>query len=358
MAAETHPPANGHTDAARADEPYDVVVVGAGPTGLFALFYAGMLGLRAVAVDTFPAVGGALSAIYPEKDIFDVPGFARVRAAELVRQMEEQALLLGGRANVGETVAQLERRPDGLYLLHTDLGAYLTRTVAICTGIGSFKPRKLPLATAEAYEGRGVTYLVTRPEELRDKRVVVVGGGDSALDLALQLHPFAQQVTLVHRSAWRAHEASVEALARTTVRALQPGYEVVAVHGNSHLEAVDVQHRPTKQVVRLETDVLLPAIGFLSDLGAMREWGLVLDGDQIVVEPGTMATNLPGVYAAGDVVTYPGKLKLIATGTAEAAQAVAQAARFNNPTRKLGAMVHSSNDPRFVEKKPAAAGHA
>ncbi len=330
-------------------EPYDVILIGAGPTGLFGLFYAGMLGLRAVAIDSLPQVGGALRAVYPEKDIFDVPGFPRIRAADLVDNMAEQALQLGGRVILGETVERLERQ-GALYVLGTDKAEYLTRTVVICTGIGSFKPKRLPLPAAAQFEGRGVAYMVTNPKEYADKRVVIVGGGDSALDLALQLAPVAKHVTLVHRSAWRAHEASVEALSRSPVEVHQPGYEVVGVHGNARLEAVDIRNNLAGTITTIETDALLPAIGFVSDLGPIRNWGLELENDQIVVTPGTMATNLPGVYAAGDVAIYPGKLKLIATGTAEAAQAVAQAAVYINPGRKLGALVHSSSDPRFVAK--------
>jgi thioredoxin reductase (NADPH) len=313
-----------------------------------------MLGLRAVALDCLPQVGGALRAVYPEKDIFDVPGFPRIGAADLVDDMAEQALQLGGRVLLGETVAQLEWQ-NSLYLLGTDRTTYTTKTVVICTGIGSFKPKRLPLSAAAAYEGRGVAYLVTDPQEYAHKRVVVVGGGDSALDLALQLAPVAQHVTLVHRSAWRAHEASVAALSRSPVQVHQPGCEVVGVHGNGWLEAVDVRNNAAGSVTTIETDALLPAIGFVSDLGAIRGWGLHLENDQIVVTPGTMATSLPGVYAAGDVALYPGKLKLIATGTAEAAQAVAQAASYINPGRKLGALVHSSNDPRFTAKQTTAA---
>jgi ferredoxin/flavodoxin---NADP+ reductase len=328
----------------------DLTIIGGGPTGLFALFYAGMRGASARLVDALPELGGQLTALYPEKYIFDVAGFPKVLAKDLVRSLTEQASQFHQEAGLptylGQRVIGLEEM-EGHFELVTETDRFPTRAVVIAAGIGAFRARRLPQPFAEAWYGRGVHELVQPPESYRDQHVVIVGGGDSAFDWCAQLRDKAASVTLVHRSdRFRAHAATVSevqsaAAANDGRVAIHTFHELEAILGEQHLSSVKLKHVKTKETIDVTADVILPMLGYVSDLGALLEWGLNIEKDEIIVNS-QMETGRAGIYAAGDITTYPGKLKLIASGFGEAAVAVNQAVHWIYPDKKI-APGHSSN---------------
>lgn len=327
---------------------FDTTIIGGGPVGLFAAFYAGLRGLRTKIIDSLPELGGQLIAVYPEKYIYDVAGFPKILAKDYVAGAVEQALSTGAIACLDESVQRLERiEPEGLIRLTTTKAEHWTRTVIICAGVGSFEPKRLESPRVNEFEGRGVHYLVRNLDDFRDKDVVIVGGGDSAVDWALTVYPLARQVTLIHRSKFRAHERSVQELHNSPVRLYYPFYEVKEVRGNHRLEEVCFHQTRTGEEHVIPAQELIVAIGFAADLGPMKEWGLSIERNSIMVEPLTMATGVPGVFAAGDIVTYPSKFKLIATGVAEAIIAVNHAVVHIDPSARLDAG-HSTN---IMEKR-------
>jgi thioredoxin reductase (NADPH) len=324
----------------------DITIIGGGPTGLFALFYAGMRGATAQVIDALPELGGQLAALYPEKYIFDVAGFPKVLAKDLVRSLAEQAGQFGQPVHLAQRVVALEKDNQG-FVLVTEKDRFPTRSIVIAGGIGAFTPRRLPQECAAPWYGRGIHDKVMDPEEFRGKRVVIIGGGDSAFDWAHQLLMREATVTLVHRTdRFRAHDATVR---QVTAAAANGGrariytfHELADIHCvGEMLSGVVLTDKKTKETRVIEADAILPMLGFVSDLGVLTEWGLSLEKDQIVVTS-TMETGQPGIYAAGDITTYPGKLKLIATGFAEAATAVNQAVHWIYPEKKVEPG-HSSN---------------
>jgi thioredoxin reductase len=332
----------------------DITIIGGGPAGLFALFYSGMRRVTAQIVDALPEAGGQLTALYPEKFIFDVAGFPKVLAKDLVKSLREQAAQFGQPVHLGKQVTGLTER-DGHFVLHTETDDYPTKAIIIAAGIGAFSPRRLPQACAEPWYGRGIYDVVTDPRQFAGRRVVIVGGGDSAFDWATQLAGIATHVSLVHRSdRFRAHGATVAQLHSDVAAgraALYTFHEIADVlckpagERFTHLVLRDVKAKTTTEI---EADVVLPMLGFVSDIGPIGDWGLVLEKDEIVVNQ-LMETGRPGIWAAGDVTTYPGKLKLIATGFGEAATAVNQAVHWIYPDRKI-APGHSSNMDVFGQK--------
>lgn len=324
----------------------DITIIGGGPTGLFAQFYAGMRGATSQIVDALPQLGGQLAALYPEKDIFDVAGFPQVPAKELVRQLAIQAGRWQQPVHLNQRVISLEEE-DGHFVLGTETDRFPTRAIVIAAGIGAFTPRRLPQACAQPWYGRGIHDVVTDPEEFRGREVVIIGGGDSAFDWAAQLANRAASVTLVHRSdRFRAHAATVEEVrrnaengGRTSIYTFHELYDVICEH--DRLCGVVLRDTKTKETREVRADVVLPMLGFVSDMGAIADWGLTLEKGEIVVNS-MMETGRPGIYAAGDVCTYPGKLKLIASGFSEAAIAVNQAVHWIYPEKKV-APGHSSN---------------
>ncbi len=325
----------------------DITIIGGGPTGIFASFYAGMRRATAQIVDALPELGGQLTALYPEKYIFDVAGFPKILAKDLVKSLAEQARQFDQGVHLSQRVVGLEEA-DGHFVLVTETDRFPTRSIVIAAGIGAFSPRRLPQACAQPWYGKGVHEVVTDPEVFRGQRVVIIGGGDSAFDWGTQLLDRAARVSIVHRSdRFRAHGATVEQF-QAAVAADRAGlftfHELADIKcANTpdkftHIEIRDVKAKTTRE---LDADVLLPMLGFVSDIGPLADWGLTLEKDEIVVNS-MMETGRAGLYAAGDVTTYPGKLKLIATGFAEAATAVNQAVHWVYPDKKV-APGHSSN---------------
>jgi len=330
----------------------DITIIGGGPAGLFALFYAGMRGVSAQIVDALPEPGGQLTALYPEKYIFDVAGYTKVLTKDLVRACVEQAVQFGASIHCNQQVSALEEG-DGGFVLVTQTDRFPTRSVVVAAGIGAFSPRRLPQPCAAPWYGRGIYDRVTDPAAFAGRRVVIIGGGDSAFDWADQLRGRAASVTLVHRSdRFRAHAAtvaSVQAAVAAGEATLYTFHELQDVVGeNGLMTGLELRSIREKRSFRIEADVVLPMLGYVSDLGALSEWGLALEQDEILVNS-QMETGRAGVWAAGDITTYPGKLKLIATGFAEAATAVNQAVHYIYPEKKVNPG-HSSNMSIFGQK--------
>lgn len=313
-----------------ADEVFDLTIIGAGPTGLFAAYYAGFRGLRTKLIDSQPDLGGQITALYPDKFIYDVAGFPKILGKDLVRNLVEQAMQYHPEVYLDENVHSLERLPDGTIRLATDGRGHLSRVVLITAGIGAFTPKTYKRPELDQWIGRGLYFAVRNKEDFRGKRLLVVGGGDSALDWALGLQEYAAHITLIHRrDGFRAHEDSVKKLFASAIHT-KLFYELRALRGDDHVrEAVIYQNR-TQQEEVLPVDAVLAFLGLLSNLGPIREWGLAIQDDAITVNT-RMETTLPGIYAAGDIAVYPGKLKLIITGFGEAATAVNNAVTYINP---------------------------
>ena len=324
------------------EDVYDTILIGGGPVGMFGMFYSGVRDMRAKIIDILPEPGGQLSALYPEKYIFDVMGFPKVLARDFVESCKEQALQFGGEMSMGQRVEQLRRRADGVMELVTPRSVHLTRTVIITAGVGGFSPRKLEVPGITELEGQSVLYFVTDKKRFAGKRVAIIGGGDSAVDWALNLQGTAKDITLVHRrDKFRAHEQTVNALLASPARVLL-WHEVKEAHGtNGKLDAITVFDNRSGAETCVPCDLLLLTLGFQASLGPIKEWGLEIVGGSIVVN-NYMETNLPGIYAAGDICTYPGKLKLIATGAGEVTTAVCHAKHFIDPSSSIFPG-HSSN---------------
>ena len=316
----------------------DLTVIGGGPTGLFALFYAGMRGISARLIDSLPELGGQLAALYPEKYVYDVPGFPKILAKDLVKNFAAQAFQFDHEVRLGEHVRELHRH-EGYFVVTTDKGAYPTRTLLIAAGKGALTPRRLKAPGVDEFWERGVYPYVRDPERLRDRRVLVIGGGDSAFDWTLALCGVARELTLIHRSdKFRAHAHTVQQVMERAARGecrVWTFFELRRIEGGDRPERAVVFHNRTGEERVVPVDAVLCLIGFLPSLGPIAAWGLELEGNAIVVDPATMMTNIPGVYAAGDIAVYDGKLELIATGTAEAAIAVNNAVHFIDPSAKV-----------------------
>jgi len=334
--------------------PVDLAIIGGGPVGLFAAFYAGLRQMSVKIIDSLEALGGQLVTLYPEKYIYDVAGFPKVLAKDLVKALRDQAAQFNQPTHLAQRVTGLHEE-NGHFILETDQDRFPTRAIIIAAGIGAFSPRRLPHASADPWYGRGIYDVVTDPQDYRDQRVVIIGGGDSAFDWATQLAGIATHVSLVHRSdRFRAHGATVTqfnadvAAGRASLFTFHELVDVIEhAEGErfSHIVLKDIKGKTTRE---LEADVVLPMLGFVSDIGPIAEWGMTLEKDEIVVNQ-VMETGRPGIWAAGDVTTYPGKLKLIACGFGEAATAVNQAVHWIYPEKKV-APGHSSNMAIFGQK--------
>lgn len=306
----------------------DVLVVGAGPTGLYAAYYAGFRGLSVALVDGLPEAGGQITALYPEKAIYDVAGFPAIKGKDLVDALVAQAAPFHPLYLLGEQAVAYHQSGDGVVISTASGRQVNAKAVVVTGGIGTFTPRPLP--GGDVWEGRGLDYIVPSYSPYAGKDVVVVGGGDSALDWALGLEPVARSVSLVHRrDEFRAHAHSVKLLKDSSVRLVTPA-QVVAINGDGTLESVTVRDVKTKADEELPVQAVVAALGFTADIAPLEAWGLAVVERHIVVDT-TMATNLPRVFAAGDITEYPGKVRLISVGFGEAATAVNNAATVIDP---------------------------
>jgi len=312
------------------DDLYDVTIIGAGPAGLFGAFYAGMRTMKTKIIDALSEPGGQLSALYPEKFIYDAPGFPKIVAKDLVAQLLEQAMQWNTSLRLGERVMGLEQGADGNWILTTDKGRHHSRTVVIAAGVGAFSPNRIPVDGIERFEGKGLFYFVKDKSQFQGKDLMIVGGGDSAVDWALNLHGVAKSITLIHRrDEFRAHESSVNEMRALPIEILTP-YEVRTVTGTDRIESAVVFNNKTQEEREIDVDVVLANLGFKADIGPIREWGLKLEKRGIVVN-NKMETNLPGVFGAGDIVVEEVKMNLIANGYSQAAIAVNVAKHYIDP---------------------------
>ncbi len=316
----------------------DMTIIGAGPTGLFGAFYAGLRGLSVRIIDALPQPGGQLTVLYPEKFIYDVPGHPKILAKDLVRLLVEQASMFNPIFCLGERALSL-RREDALWVVETERAAYRSRTVLIAAGIGAFHPNRLGRPEIDQYEGRGLYYVVTERRPFRNKRLLIVGGGDTAVDWALNLKDFAAHITLIHRrDQFRAHPGSVAELMRSGID-IRLFHELKAIHAGPDgqiCEAVIFDNRTGAETV-IPVDAIIMSLGFKADLGPIKTWGLETVGNRYIKVNARMETNLPGVYAAGDIAAPEGvePLNLIVLGFAQATTAVNYAATYINPQAKV-----------------------
>lgn len=318
----------------------DVAIIGAGPVGLFAVFECGMLKMKTHVVDALDMAGGQCAALYPEKPIYDIPGYPKVGALELIENLQAQAAPFAPVYHLGQRVEKLARVDDGWLELETAKGTRIrAKAVILAAGVGAFGPNKPPLARIDAFENKGVHYFVSRREDFRGRRVAIAGGGDSALDWALSLADVAARVMVIHRrDKFRGAPdtvAKVMELAKQGKIDLVTPYQLEALEGEpgalTHVVLKDLDGK----VRKLEADALLAFFGLAMNLGPIAGWGLALHKGNIAVEAATLATSVPGIFAIGDIADYPGKLKLILQGFAEAAMAAHAAHKLVHPGEVL-----------------------
>lgn len=319
----------------------DLLIIGGGPAGMFAAFYGGMRQASVTLIESMPQLGGQLAALYPEKYIYDVAGFPKVTAQELVDNLSRQMDMFQSNIRLEEKVISVQKRDERHFVVTTDVAEYHSKAIIITAGVGAFEPRRLELPNAGRFEKENLHYFVNDLNAFKDKKVLISGGGDSAVDWALMLEPIAEQVTLIHRrDKFRAHEHSVENLMASKVNVVTPT-EITELHGEEFITKVTLSNIKTKETQEIEVDSVIVNFGFISSLGPIAEWGIEIEGNSIVVDS-RMETSIPGIFAAGDITTYPGKLKLIAVGFGEAPTAVNNAKVYIDPEAKLSPG-HSSN---------------
>lgn len=321
---------------------YDITIIGGGPTGMFTAFYGGLRKMKVNTIEAMPQLGGQLSALYPEKDILDVGGFPSIRGQELVDNLIKQAKFFDPAIVLGENVESVEKLDEQYFRLTTDKDAHYSKTVIITAGVGAFKPRPLKVETADSYEGKNLHYFVTDMQQFAGQRVLVCGGGDSAVDWSLMLEPIASSVSLVHRrDTFRAHEQSVENLMASKVEIMTPFIPKQLVGDGEKISQVILQEAKGETEKSVDVDSVIVNYGFVSSLGPIKDWGLEIEKNSILVNS-RMETNIKGIYGAGDIVTYDGKVKLIATGFGEGPTAVNNAKSYIDPKARIQPQ-HSTN---------------
>ncbi|GIO39397.1 ferredoxin--NADP reductase [Paenibacillus antibioticophila] len=319
----------------------DLLIIGGGPAGMFAAFYGGMRKASVKLIESMPQLGGQVAALYPEKYIYDIAGFPKITGQELINNLNEQIKLFNPDIRLEEKVLHIEKKEERHFVVTTDKDVHHARALIITAGVGAFEPRRLEVEGAAQYEKSNLHYFVSDLSKFQGRRVLISGGGDSAVDWALMLEPIAEQVTLVHRrDKFRAHEHSVEKLLASSVQVITPT-EIAELHGEDRIERVTLAHCKTGETQELEVDDVIVTFGFVSSLGPIAEWGLNIESNAIVVDS-RMESSIPGIFAAGDITTYPGKLDLIAVGFGEAPTAVNNAKVYIDPEAKLSPG-HSSN---------------
>lgn len=314
---------------------YDITIIGGGPVGLFTAFYGGMRQASVKIIESLPQLGGQLSALYPEKYIYDVAGFPKVRAQELVNNLKEQMSKFEPTVILEEAVEELEKQPDDVFKLTTNKGVHFSKTVIITAGNGAFQPRRLEIEDSMKFEKSNLHYFIDDLNQFAGKKVVVCGGGDSAVDWSLMLENIAKEVYIVHRrDKFRAHEHSVENLNNSKVNIKTPFIPVELISDQDKITAIVLENATDKSKEIIELDALIVNFGFVSSLGPIKNWGLNIEKNAIVVNS-RMETNIPGIYAAGDICTYDGKVKLIASGFGEAPTAINNAKSYIDPKAKV-----------------------
>ncbi|ULL18202.1 NAD(P)/FAD-dependent oxidoreductase [Paenibacillus sp. H1-7] len=327
------------------NETVDIVIVGGGPAGMFAAFYGGMRQASVKIIESMPQLGGQLAALYPEKHIYDVAGFPKVTAQELINQLDKQTKHFPIDICLEEKVLKVVKKDERLFEVTTDKGVHYSKAVIITGGVGAFEPRRLELSEAARYEKKNLHYFVSDLNKFAGQKVLISGGGDSAVDWALMLEPIAEKVTLIHRrDKFRAHEHSVENLMNSNVQVLTPK-EITALQGDDVITKATLADCKTGESFDLDVDAVIVNFGFISSLGPIAEWGFEIDNGSIVVDS-RMETSIPGIFAAGDITTYPGKLKLIAVGFGEAPTAINNAKVYIDPNAKLSPG-HSSSSMKL-----------
>ncbi|HEX4259429.1 MAG TPA: NAD(P)/FAD-dependent oxidoreductase [Streptosporangiaceae bacterium] len=341
-----------HPHSTAPEHDVDALIVGAGPVGLYAAYYAGFRGLSVAVLDSLPEIGGQVSAMYPEKLIYDVAGFPAVKGRELITRLADQAGRYDPQYVLGQEARGLHYE-DGAPVVTTSANERIRASFVVVTGgIGTFTPRPLPALAG--FEDRGLAYFVPDPGQYASKDVVIVGGGDSAFDWALTLSPVARSVTMVHRrAAFRAHEGLVRQVLDLPVSVITNAEVVAASHGQGWLDAIEIVDKRSRETSRLATQGVIAALGFTADISALQSWDLEVADRRLVVGT-SMATNRDRIYAAGDITEYPGKVRLIAVGFGEAATAVNNAVVALDPTASLFPG-HSSDSPTAVPAPAVAA---
>lgn len=317
----------------------DICIIGAGPVGLFAVFEAGLLKMRCHLIDYLPQVGGQLSEIYPQKPIYDIPGYPEIKAQDLVDNLMKQIKPFKPTFSLGERVDHLSKQTDGSYIVTTnDKTKVHAQVIIIAGGLGVFEPRKPVLENLDHFEGNGVTYMVKNPETFRNKKVILAGGGDSALDWAIYLSNVAERVTLVHRNeTFRGapdSAAKVYDLANNGKIDLILSANLKELGGNGKLKSVTLEGKSKEEII-IDTDYLIPLFGLSPKLGPIADWGLNIDKNAIEVDTRDYSTGVERIFAIGDINTYPGKLKLILCGFHEAAIMMHSAFKYVYPDQKL-----------------------
>ncbi|MFF5398545.1 NAD(P)/FAD-dependent oxidoreductase [Peribacillus butanolivorans] len=319
----------------------DITIIGGGPVGLFTAFYGGMRQAKVKIIESLPQLGGQLTALYPEKFIYDIAGFPKVRAQELVENLKEQMKVFEPTICLDEAVKLIEKQVDGTFKITTNLDTHFSKSVIITAGNGAFQPRKLELEDAVQFENKNLHYFVNDMTRFKGRKVAILGGGDSALDWALMLEPIVEKVTLIHRrDKFRAHEHSVNQLMNSSVEVKTP-YVPSELVGADQITKIVLEHTKTQQKELVDIDDLIVNYGFISSLGPIKEWGLKLEKNSIIVNS-KQETNISGIYAAGDICTYEGKVKLITTGFGEGPTAVNNAKAYIDPKAKVQPM-HSTS---------------
>jgi thioredoxin reductase (NADPH) len=318
----------------------DIIIIGAGPVGLFTVFEAGLLKLRCHLIDVLPQPGGQLTEIYPKKPIYDIPGFPEILAGDLVDNLMKQIEPFKPGFTLGEKAERIAQTDDGMYIVTTESGLqHKAPNIAIAGGLGVFEPRKPPISNIADFEKKGIDYMIKDPEKYRDKRIVIAGGGDSALDWTLFLKEIAASVTLVHRSGeFRGHLDSVQKVMDASAAGelnLLTHSEIKELKGEENLQAVGAFTKGNDEIQWIETDYYLPLFGLSPKLGPIADWNLEIEKNSIKVNTVDYSTNIPGIYAIGDINTYEGKLKLILCGFHEATLMVQSAFKRIYPNKNL-----------------------
>ncbi|PIC57502.1 ferredoxin--NADP(+) reductase [Sporosarcina sp. P12(2017)] len=325
---------------------YDITIIGGGPVGLFTSFYAGMRQMSVNLIESLPQLGGQLTALYPEKYIYDIAGFPKITGQKLIDNLVEQMSQFEPNITLEQEVREVTKQEDGNFKIKTNKETHYSKAIIITAGNGAFQPRKIEIENAEQYEGKNLHYFIKDLQYFAGKNVQVFGGGDSAVDWSLMLEPIANKVTLVHRrDKFRAHEASVENLMNSKVEIKTP-YTPSLFIGEDNIEKIVLSKMKSDEVEEITIDEVIVNYGFVSSLGPIKDWELEIEKNSIVVNS-KMETNIEGIYAVGDICTYPGKVKLIASGFGEAPTAVSNAKVYIDPTAKVQA-THSTT---LMEKK-------